>query len=156
MRKLTSLIFLSIVFFSCSNMERTKNGPNTTVADYFNYGDTSVQTAGIRMIPIKTPVGEFNVWTKRFGHNRWRVGSEWVARYHQLRQGKDRATPPSARRHPRIPNRAAWRNGWGFMAGESVAFSICEAGRALAFEERLWRARAPERISSSRCLMMAS
>ena len=70
MRKLTSLIFLSIVFFSCSNMERTKNGPNTSVADYFNYGDTSVQTAGIRMIPIKTPVGEFKVWTKRFGNNR--------------------------------------------------------------------------------------
>jgi len=51
-------------------MERTKNGPNTTVSDYFNYGDTLVQTAGIRMIPIKTPVGEFNVWTKRFGNNR--------------------------------------------------------------------------------------
>lgn len=39
------------------------------VANYFNYGDTGVQAAGIKMIPIKTPVGEFKVWTKRFGNN---------------------------------------------------------------------------------------
>jgi proline iminopeptidase len=38
-------------------------------ADYFNTGDTGVQTAGIRMIPVKTPAGEFKVWTKRFGNN---------------------------------------------------------------------------------------
>src|SRR6476469_5561054 len=50
-------------------MERTKNSPNMTVYDYFNYDDTSIQTAGIRMIPIKTPAGEFKVWTKRFGNN---------------------------------------------------------------------------------------
>jgi proline iminopeptidase len=69
MRNLTFLIFLSLLFFSCSQMERSKTGGNTTVSDYFNYGDTSLQTAGIRMIPIQTPVGEFNVWTKRFGNN---------------------------------------------------------------------------------------
>jgi proline iminopeptidase len=39
------------------------------VRTYFNYGDSSVQTAGVKMIPIKTPVGEFKVWTKRFGNN---------------------------------------------------------------------------------------
>ncbi len=39
------------------------------VRTYFNYGDSSVQTAGVEMIPIKTPVGEFKVWTKRFGNN---------------------------------------------------------------------------------------
>ena len=70
MRNLTSLVFLSLLFFSCSQMVGSKTGANITVSDYFNYGDTSVQTAGIRMIPIKTPVGEFNVWTKRFGNNR--------------------------------------------------------------------------------------
>jgi proline iminopeptidase len=69
MRKLISVVFISIVFFSCSQMEKPKTGSNTSVADYFNYGDTSVQTAGIKMIPIKTPVGEFKVWTKRFGNN---------------------------------------------------------------------------------------
>ncbi len=42
---------------------------NISVADYFNYGDSGVQSAGVRMIPITTPVGEFKVWTKRFGNN---------------------------------------------------------------------------------------
>lgn len=40
----------------------------TPVAEYFNYGD-SLETAGIKMIPIKTPAGDFKVWTKRFGNN---------------------------------------------------------------------------------------
>lgn len=39
------------------------------VSRYFNYGDTGVQMAGIKMIPVKTPSGEFKVWTKRFGNN---------------------------------------------------------------------------------------
>jgi proline iminopeptidase len=40
-----------------------------TVKDYFNYKDTGVQSAGIKMILVKTPVGDFKVWTKRFGNN---------------------------------------------------------------------------------------
>jgi proline iminopeptidase len=40
-----------------------------SVKDYFNYKDTGVQTAGIKLVPIKTPVGNFKVWTKRFGNN---------------------------------------------------------------------------------------
>src|SRR5262249_38704786 len=70
MRNLISLTFLCLIFFSCSQMENRRNGGDTKVSDYFNYGDTAVQTAGIRMIPIKTPVGQFKVWTKRFGNNR--------------------------------------------------------------------------------------
>jgi len=57
-------VLLSVLFFSC------KEKPvSSTVADYFNYGDTGVQSAGIKMIPVQTPVGEFKVWTKRFGNN---------------------------------------------------------------------------------------
>ena len=41
---------------------------NNTLTTYFNYGD-SVESAGVKMIPITTPVGEFKVWTKRFGTN---------------------------------------------------------------------------------------
>ena len=59
-----------LLFFSCSQMEKKQTGGDTPVSKYFNYGDTGVQVAGIRMIPIKTPVGEFKVWTKRFGNNR--------------------------------------------------------------------------------------
>nr|WP_294908362.1 proline iminopeptidase-family hydrolase [uncultured Lacibacter sp.] len=47
-----------------------KNKPTVpTVAEYFNYGDSGVQMAGVKMIPIQTPAGTFKVWTKRFGNN---------------------------------------------------------------------------------------
>ena len=39
-----------------------------TVSNYFNYPDT-LEAAGVKLIPIKTPKGTFNVWTKRFGNN---------------------------------------------------------------------------------------
>ena len=63
------LILLSIVFFSCTQKPEDKSGGSTTVADYFNYGDSGVQSAGVKLIPIHTPVGDFKVWTKRFGNN---------------------------------------------------------------------------------------
>ena len=40
-----------------------------TLADYHAITDSGVQSGGVKMIPIKTPVGTFNVWTKRFGNN---------------------------------------------------------------------------------------
>ena len=58
------------VFASCE--VKVKSASETgamTVKDYFSYRDTGVQTAGIKLIPIKTPVGDFKVWTKRFGNN---------------------------------------------------------------------------------------
>lgn len=42
---------------------------STPVSEYFNYGDSGVQSAGIKMIPVHTPVGNFKVWTKRIGNN---------------------------------------------------------------------------------------
>jgi proline iminopeptidase len=42
--------------------------PVEAKSEYFNYGD-SIESAGVKMIPIQTPVGEFKVWTKRFGNN---------------------------------------------------------------------------------------
>jgi proline iminopeptidase len=42
---------------------------STTVAEYFATKDSGVQVAGIKMIPIKTPVGDFKVWTKTIGNN---------------------------------------------------------------------------------------
>src|SRR5882757_6252529 len=63
------LILSSIVFFSCTQKPEDKSGGSTTVADYFNYGDSGVQSAGVKLIPIHTPVGDFKVWTKRFGNN---------------------------------------------------------------------------------------
>ena len=62
-----TIIFILVICFAVS----CKQNPTpaiVSVADYFNYGD-SLESAGIKMIPIKTPVGVFNVWTKRFGNN---------------------------------------------------------------------------------------
>ena len=39
-------------------------------ADYLKFPDPDDEfTGGIKMIPIKTPKGTFNVWTKRVGNN---------------------------------------------------------------------------------------
>ena len=41
----------------------------TLTAEYFARTDSGLQTGGIRLIPIHTPKGTFNVWTKKFGNN---------------------------------------------------------------------------------------
>lgn len=67
-RSVLLLAVIATIIFSCKEKENNQTAA-MTVAEYFNYGDTGVQTAGVRLIPIKTPVGNFNVWTKRFGNN---------------------------------------------------------------------------------------
>jgi proline iminopeptidase len=64
------LLLLSICF-SCGQNQQPVTRPESAVSvkDYFNYGDTGIRTAGIKLIPVKTPVGTFHVWTKRFGNN---------------------------------------------------------------------------------------
>ncbi len=69
MRNCIVIILASILFFSCAQKTGDKSGSDTTVASYFNYGDSGVQSAGVKLIPINTPVGNFKVWTKRFGNN---------------------------------------------------------------------------------------
>ena len=69
MRILIFSFLCSILIVSCHQEDKGGTGGNTPVSDYFNYGDSGVQSAGVKMIPIKTPVGDFKVWTKRFGNN---------------------------------------------------------------------------------------
>ena len=71
MRKLFIFASCLILLFACDHVKvKTSNGENDiSVRNYFNYGDTGVQTAGIKLIPITTPAGTFKVWTKRFGNN---------------------------------------------------------------------------------------
>ncbi|HEX2629803.1 MAG TPA: proline iminopeptidase-family hydrolase, partial [Chitinophagaceae bacterium] len=68
MRKLLPLLLL-LILFSCKDKQSSTTTNDITVNEYFNYGDTGVRSAGVRMIPITTPVGTFKVWTKRFGNN---------------------------------------------------------------------------------------
>ncbi|MEN2402494.1 proline iminopeptidase-family hydrolase [Flavobacterium sp. MC2016-06] len=59
------ILFTFITTISCKNETHS-----TAISNYFTYeSKDSVEAAGIRLIPIKTPVGEFKVWTKRFGNN---------------------------------------------------------------------------------------
>ena len=59
------LLAIAILVISCKNEKKSQ-----TLTDYFTYDKNSgVESAGIKMIPIKTPIGEFKVWTKRFGNN---------------------------------------------------------------------------------------
>ncbi len=57
------LICITGSFISCK-----QNTEASALSSYFNYND-SLETAGVKMIPIKTPIGDFKVWTKRFGSN---------------------------------------------------------------------------------------
>lgn len=62
-------ILLSAGLLCCKAPLKKNRDGAMPVSEYFNYGDSGVQSAGVRMIPIKTPVGDFKVWTKRFGNN---------------------------------------------------------------------------------------
>ena len=61
---LTALL-ICLCFVSCEEKSKTDT---YNLKDYFTYHDT-LEAGGVKMIPIKTPVGEFKVWTKRFGTN---------------------------------------------------------------------------------------
>ncbi len=55
---------LILLFLGCKNKEENDRD------SYFDFSKRDDQyTGGIKMIPIKTPVGEFKVWTKRVGNN---------------------------------------------------------------------------------------
>lgn len=69
MRKLFFLSSLLLVLYSCKYRVSVEDSKDISVKEYFNYDNDSVQTGGVRMIPITTPVGNFNVWTKRFDNN---------------------------------------------------------------------------------------
>ncbi|MEO5563699.1 MAG: proline-specific peptidase family protein [Chitinophagaceae bacterium] len=61
------LIFLlSIISLHCNQHSTTVSALSP---DYFDLEEGPVKTAGIKMIPIQTPAGNFKVWTKRFGNN---------------------------------------------------------------------------------------
>ena len=57
-----------IIYFSCST-DSESNSTTSSLESYFETRDSGVQVAGIKMIPVSTPAGNFKVWTKRFGNN---------------------------------------------------------------------------------------
>ena len=66
----TIFILLLLFCFSCKNNIEESATKDLTVAEYHDPASHNDQfTGGIKMIPINTPKGEFNVWTKRIGNN---------------------------------------------------------------------------------------
>lgn len=60
-------VSLSLLVSACSTKPEKEHAENS--ATYFDNTDSSVQTGGVKVIPIQTPKGIFNVWTKRIGNN---------------------------------------------------------------------------------------
>lgn len=69
MRK-TSLIaaFAALTLLFCCISCKENNSDNT-LKTYLTSTETGLKTGGIKIIPIETPKGKFNVWTKRIGNN---------------------------------------------------------------------------------------
>ncbi len=60
-----NIFFLFILIFIAGCNTETKTTAITTNEDLYN----SIQTGGIKIVPIETPKGKFNIWTKRIGNN---------------------------------------------------------------------------------------
>lgn len=59
------ILFITAALFSACGQQ----GSAPTLASYHAITDSGVQTGGVKMIPVTTPLGTFKVWTKRFGNN---------------------------------------------------------------------------------------
>jgi hypothetical protein len=68
MKNISLFLLISTIFLSgCTEKQASKT---VTKSAYFDYSNSDDQfTGGIKMIPITTPKGTFNVWTKRVGNN---------------------------------------------------------------------------------------
>lgn len=55
----------SVLIYSACNQKGSKESSSS----YFETTDSGIQNGGVKMIPIKTAKGSFNVWTKKFGNN---------------------------------------------------------------------------------------
>jgi proline iminopeptidase len=69
MKKLTLILLISFAFYNCGKKQK-KESFEDIKSTYLDYsGRDDLLGGGVKMIPIKTESGEFNVWTKRIGNN---------------------------------------------------------------------------------------
>ena len=61
----TVAFFLVFVCFVACKEQSTQ----TNQESYFKNTETGVKTGGIKIVPINTPKGKFNIWTKSIGNN---------------------------------------------------------------------------------------
>ncbi|PHS04140.1 MAG: proline iminopeptidase [Kordia sp.] len=68
----SNILIIGVLLFLCFGCEKEVSEMNIekTTIDYLDNSNKEDQfLGGIKMIPIQTPKGEFNVWTKRVGNN---------------------------------------------------------------------------------------
>jgi proline iminopeptidase len=65
--RLIVLAVIAAVLSACSN--ESSSSKRTEQSYFDNSGRNDTLSGGVRMIPIQTPKGKFNVWTKRVGNN---------------------------------------------------------------------------------------
>jgi proline iminopeptidase len=68
MKLFLQTLFL-VLFISACNTGSKQEVAATTTSSYLTYSKEDKFTGGVKMVPIKTPKGEFRVWTKRVGNN---------------------------------------------------------------------------------------
>lgn len=69
MKNLLFFIAITLTTYSCSNKDSGVVN-NSTKSNYLdNTGKDDILSGGVKMIPIRTNAGTFNVWTKRIGNN---------------------------------------------------------------------------------------
>jgi proline iminopeptidase len=61
------ILLITVLLFSGCKENKTVDTPKNDYLDFSKRDDQA--TGGIKMIPISTPIGKFNVWTKRVGNN---------------------------------------------------------------------------------------
>ena len=70
---LASCVLASAIIAGCATQSTDQVAANSATPSLASYFDTTGRTdtyaGGVRMIPITTPKGTFNVWTKRVGNN---------------------------------------------------------------------------------------
>lgn len=67
MRAVMIIVLVTLTLPGCGT---SSDNSDTVPASYFDYsGRDDILSGGVRMIPIETPKGTFNVWTRRVGNN---------------------------------------------------------------------------------------
>ena len=68
MKRMLLLFTVAVVFGACAT-DSSPNKPAPLSAYLDSSGRDDALSGGVKLIPINTPKGTFNVWTKRVGNN---------------------------------------------------------------------------------------
>jgi len=69
MKNILAILIITFAIQSCCKSPEAKETETVKSSYHDNTGRNDILSGGVKMIPIKTPVGDFKVWTKRTGNN---------------------------------------------------------------------------------------